>query len=58
MRMMNAAVFTGPGRIALDRKPVPLAGPGEAVVKVTMTTICGTDVWHSPSSRTLPLGAF
>ena len=44
MRMMNAAVFTGPGRIALDRKPVPLAGPGEALVKVTMTTICGTDV--------------
>jgi threonine dehydrogenase-like Zn-dependent dehydrogenase len=44
MQMMNAAVFTGPGRIALDRKPVPMAGPGEAVVKVTMTTICGTDV--------------
>jgi len=44
MRMMNAAVFTGPGRIALERKPVPKAGPGEAVVKVTMTTICGTDV--------------
>ena len=44
MQMMNAAVFTGPGRIALDRKPMPEAGPGEAVVKVTMTTICGTDV--------------
>ena len=44
MPMMNAAVFTGPGRIVLERKPVPTAGPGEAVVKVTMTTICGTDV--------------
>ena len=44
MQMMNAAVFAGPGRIVLDRKPVPEAGPGEAVVKVTMTTICGTDV--------------
>ncbi len=44
MPMMNAAVFAGPGRIVLDRKPVPTAGPGEAVVKVTMTTICGTDV--------------
>lgn len=42
--MMNAAVFSGPGRIGLERKPVPVAGPGEAVVKVTMTTICGTDV--------------
>lgn len=44
MQMMNAAVFTGPGRIVLDRKPVPVAAPGEAVIKVTMTTICGTDV--------------
>ncbi|BDT59586.1 alcohol dehydrogenase [Massilia varians] len=44
MEMMKAAVFTGPGRIALERKPVPRAGPGEAIVKVTMTTICGTDV--------------
>lgn len=44
MQMMNAAVFTGPGCIALDRKPVPVPGPGEALVKVTMTTICGTDV--------------
>ena len=44
MEMMKAAVFEGPGRIALGRKPVPQAGPGEAIVKVTMTTICGTDV--------------
>ncbi|KFC61416.1 NAD(P)-dependent alcohol dehydrogenase [Massilia sp. LC238] len=44
MEMMKAAVLLGPGRIALERKPVPRAGPGEAVVKVTMTTICGTDV--------------
>lgn len=44
MDMMKAAVFRGPGRIALERKPVPRAGPGEAVVKVTLTTICGTDV--------------
>ena len=38
MQMMNAAVFAGPGRIVLDRKPVPVAGPGEAVVKVTNDT--------------------
>jgi alcohol dehydrogenase len=44
MKMMNAAVFTGPGRIVLGRKPLPSAGPGEAVIKVTLTTICGTDV--------------
>lgn len=44
MSNMNAAVFAGPGRIVLGRKPIPRAGPGEAVVKITMTTICGTDV--------------
>jgi threonine dehydrogenase-like Zn-dependent dehydrogenase len=44
MDTMKAAIFTGPGRIELGEKPVPRAGPGEAVVKVTLTTICGTDV--------------
>ncbi|MBQ5948482.1 NAD(P)-dependent alcohol dehydrogenase [Massilia sp. ST3] len=44
MKTMKAAVFRGPGHIALERKPVPVAGPGEAVIRMTMTTICGTDV--------------
>lgn len=44
MRMMKAAVFVGPNRIILDEKPVPAIGPTDALVKVTTTTICGTDV--------------
>lgn len=44
MRTMKAAVFAGPGRIVLDEKPVPAIGPVDALVKVTTTTICGTDV--------------
>lgn len=44
MDTMKAAVFKEPGRIVLERRPVPRAGPGEAVIKVTLTTICGTDV--------------
>ncbi len=41
---MKALVFRGPNRIALERVEIPKAGYGEAVVKVTLTTICGTDL--------------
>jgi alcohol dehydrogenase len=43
-KTMKAAVFAEPGRIELREMPVPQIGPGEALVKVTTTTICGTDV--------------
>ena len=43
-RAMRAAVFAGPGRIELREKPVPEVGPLDALVRVTTTTICGTDV--------------
>src|SRR6187200_370225 len=44
MKTMKAVIFAGKGRIAVEevRKPVP--GPGEAVIRITATTICGTDV--------------
>jgi alcohol dehydrogenase len=44
MPIMKAAVFVEPGRIVLDEKPVPHVGPLDALIKVTTTTICGTDV--------------
>jgi alcohol dehydrogenase len=44
MRTMKAAVFVKPGRIALDEKPIPRVGPTDALIRVTTTTICGTDV--------------
>ena len=44
MRNMKAAVFVAPGRIVLDEKPVPAVGPGDALIRITTTTICGTDV--------------
>src|SRR3974390_2968583 len=43
-RQMRAAVFEGPGRIRLQERPVPEPGPLEALLRVTTTTICGTDV--------------
>jgi len=42
--VMRAAVFHGPGDIGIESVPRPHAGPGEAVIRVTLTTICGTDV--------------
>lgn len=42
--MMKAAVFVEKGRIELADKPVPDIGPNDALVRITTTTICGTDV--------------
>ena len=41
---MKVAIFVEPGRIALDEKPIPEIGPLDALLRVTTTTICGTDV--------------
>jgi len=41
---MKALVFRGPNDIRLEEVPKPEPGPGEAVVKVTLSTICGTDI--------------
>jgi len=37
-------VFHGPNDIAVEHVPMPRASSGEAVVRVTLTTICGTDL--------------
>jgi threonine dehydrogenase-like Zn-dependent dehydrogenase len=44
MPKMKAAIFVEPGRIVLDEKPVPDVGPLDALIRVSTTTICGTDV--------------
>ena len=44
MATMRAAVFQGKGKIAIREVSRPEPGVGEALVKVTLTTICGTDV--------------
>lgn len=43
-KTMMAAVFVEPGRIELEDKPIPDVGPNDALLRVTTTTICGTDV--------------
>jgi len=41
---MRATVFHGVGDIRVEEAPRPVAGPGEALIQVTTTTICGTDL--------------
>ena len=44
MEKMRATVFHSPGHISVDEVPRPRAGAGEAVIRITLTTICGTDL--------------
>lgn len=42
---MKALVYEGPGRKSLQERSVPtIEAPSDAIVKVTKTTICGTDL--------------
>ena len=42
--LMKAAVFRGKGKLSLEYKPIPKAGPNEVIIRTTSTTICGTDI--------------
>lgn len=44
MSRMRATVFHGKDQIRVDEVERPRAGTGEAVIRVTLTTICGTDL--------------
>jgi alcohol dehydrogenase len=42
---MKALVYNGPGKKALEDRPMPRMGePTDAIVKISKTTICGTDL--------------
>jgi alcohol dehydrogenase len=44
MNTMKAVVFKGKNQIAVEEVPRPVPRAGEAVIRITTTTICGTDV--------------
>jgi len=42
---MRSLVYLAPGKIALQERPKPeIRAPGDAIVKIAKTTICGTDL--------------
>src|SRR5687768_4087251 len=60
MPKMKVVVFVEPGRIVLDEKPIPDVGSLDALIRITTTTICGTDVHilkgEYPVERGLTIG--
>ncbi|WP_342643940.1 NAD(P)-dependent alcohol dehydrogenase [Rhodoligotrophos ferricapiens] len=59
-KTMKAAIFVEPNRIVLDEKPIPDVGPLDALIRITTTTICGTDIHilkgEYPVARGLTIG--
>lgn len=54
---MQGLVYGGPGIIELKNIPVPkIVKPTDAIVKITKTTICGTDlgIFHGKTPSVLP----
>jgi len=57
---MKAAIFHGTEDIRIDTVPDPeLESPTDAIVRITRTAICGSDLWfyrgqqaYAPGSRT------
>src|SRR5215470_12161879 len=42
---LNALVYQGPGCKAVEDRPIPaVTAPTDAIVKISKTTICGTDL--------------
>ncbi len=52
-----AAIFSGQGQpFRLEEFPVPKPGPGEVLVEITCSTICGSDLhtWHGRRQEPTP----
>lgn len=60
MPTSNSCVKTGQGSVAMQTVPYPdTPGPGQAVIKTTLATICGSDIHivdHMPVPPGLPMG--
>ena len=60
MHTMKANVFHGSNKIGIEEVPRPRPGFGEAVIRITLTTICGTDLHilrgEYPVNRGLVIG--
>ena len=54
---MRAAIFNGPRSITVGDRPDPaIAEPTDAVVRVVLACVCGSDLWYYRGETELPQG--
>ncbi len=55
-RAMQAVVYHGPNDVRVEERPIPEIGPDEALLKVSVASICGTDlrIWHGAHRKFTP----
>ena len=54
---MKAAIFNGPGAIAVEERPKPaITKPSDAVVRVVLACVCGSDLWYYRGESDHPVG--
>jgi threonine dehydrogenase-like Zn-dependent dehydrogenase len=55
---MRAAVFNGPGSVEVADRPDPvIAEPTDAIVKVVLACVCGSDLWYWRGQSPHPAGS-
>jgi threonine dehydrogenase-like Zn-dependent dehydrogenase len=54
---MRAAIFNGPGSITVgDRRDPCIVEPTDAIVRVVLACVCGSDLWYYRGQSELPPG--
>src|SRR5689334_17932143 len=54
---MKAAIFKGKGNIAVEERPKPgITDPTDAIVRVVLACVCGSDLWFYRGISDLPHG--
>ena len=55
---MKAAIFRGPRDLTVGERPDPvIQGPSDAIVRVTLACVCGSDLWYYRGLSPHDLGA-
>jgi threonine dehydrogenase-like Zn-dependent dehydrogenase len=55
---MKAAIFQGKGAVELGQRPDPtIKVPTDAVVRVALTCVCGSDLWYYRGQSDYPQGS-